>query len=476
MNKKRICIYGTGGNGIKVYHVLKDKYAVEGFIDKRASEIGRIEGEAVWSLEDFNVEKDCIIIITVKNIFLHDEIVRELIKRGYHYFIFKAGNVLKGNTSEREKIVDDLYETIVEKKCLPNIMEVPKTERIEYRFDNKLLICKGESAVKAWCPIELLFNYENSNDYSGLNMPLFFPLIDLFRFFLGQYGASVDQCKDAVGNFLLYAGEWLYNNGREMTETQMNSFLESRRSIFEQMQKMVEVDIDFFKRNCVNVVYKGKKFFMVSSGRNRVCFLIAKGFKYVPVEMSYDDYEKWCDMEYVKEVEREINDKDINTFFALHTNPYLADFRTEFNDYQRLFLIPAATYIYKKVFSENVINLKGKIQRFDYMKALCQIRESVFRVLANDGNIANEYFESIEFSIAACTSDAKYLLVNSVNIENEEQTYKEISNFEGEIAFCMEYENGEVDKILDGKNFRLESILFRSYYRNRMIYGAIYKR
>ena len=128
-------------------------------------------------------------------------------------------------------------------------------------------------------------------------------MVELYKFFLGDKAIAEEE---AISNFIVYCCEWLNKNEGELTEEQEKSFIESRVAVFQDMQKMVELYIDFFKRNCPRVTYDEGKFYLTSSGRNRVTFLIAKGFKYIPVEMSNQDYEKWCDLEFVKKIEENI--------------------------------------------------------------------------------------------------------------------------------------------------------------------------
>lgn len=401
LKDNNILIYGTGGNGIELYHRLHHHHSIFGFIDKRADEIRDNFERPVFTLQEIShrlsrdEKENMVVIIAIKNVFIHSEIASELLHNGFSYLIYKPLNILKNRGNETEIQINEIYEYMVEKRqCMMNI-SIPQTKEILFQFENKLLINKNEDEIVTWLPIEILFNYKYSNDFPGINMPLFFPLVELYRAFMGDMEISLSQ---AIDNFYLYSCEWLYQNKRLLTETQKNSLLESRRQIFSEMQKMAEVDIDFFKENAPLVEKDGKRFYMKSSGRNRVAFLIAKGFKYVPVRMDQADYEEWCDFDLVHKKELDIKEKKINCFFAPYPNPYLVDYPIYFTDYQRLFLQSIANEITKEIYLKNVISRDG-INRIAFDCVERDKEKTIFLLRVNDDGIAREYFLNIGFLV-----------------------------------------------------------------------------
>lgn len=368
LKKSNVLIYGTGGNGAGLYNRIMSFCKVLGFIDKRAKKIGTMFDKPVFTIDEVSQrlstdeKQNVIVIITVKNVFIHSEIVKELLNNDFAFFVYKPLNVLKNRGNATEIRINDIYECIVERKEYMENIDIPRTKEILYEFENKLLIAKEQDYVSTWMPVELLFNYKNSYDYPGINMPLFFPLVELYKAFLGSRDVSLEQ---AIDNFYLYCGEWLHQNEKRLTEEQKDSFLESRVSIFGEMQKMAEVDIKFFEHNAPLVEKENNIFFLKSSGRNRVAFLIAKGFKYVPVKMNINDYNEWCNIGFVNEKEREINQNNVNCFFASYPNPYLVDYPVCFTDYQRLFLQPVANEVMKELYLKNII-VEDNVRRVDF--------------------------------------------------------------------------------------------------------------
>lgn len=475
LDECNLLIYGTGGNGMGVYKCLSPFCNILGFIDKRAEKINSIFEKPVFTLQQIseklpeNERDKTVVIITIKNVFMHSDIAKELLKNGFMFLIYKPLNILKSRGNKTDIQVNDIYENIVEKRQWTTNILVPRTKEILFEFQNKLFISRNEDEVTTWVPVEILFNYKESYDYPGINMPLFFPLVELYKAFLGTREVPLEQ---AINNFYLYCGEWLYRNKKPFTEEQKESFLESRRAIFEEMQKMAEVDIDFFKTNAPFVEKDGRKLFLKSSGRNRVAFLIAKGFKYVPVRMSSMEYNEWCDMDLVHEKERDINESGINCFFAPYPNPYLVDYPMYFTDYQRLFLQPVANEIIKKIYLNNVVNEEG-LNRVFFEGVEQEKKKICFYFRVNDDGIAEEYFKNIGFmtsEISGRNDDLEKILV----IDDENYMKGKDILYSADFQRIYLLQKGNDIKIINDFEqcgYKLNYRVFESICRNDMMRG-----
>lgn len=473
LENAKVLIYGTGGNGLRLSEIIKSFCCVEGFIDKRAHDIGNKNGWNVYTISEAvkhcQKKDDYVIFITVKNVFAHDEIANQLLENGFHRIVYKPGNVLKRSADETELAIDKIYETLIERKEYHSGFEISYIDSIRTTLRDRLCIEKKKEIVKAWCPVELLFNYKESYDYPGLNMPLFFPMVELYRFFLGDKELIEEE---VVSNFIVYSCEWLNKNEDKLTEGQEKSFIESRAAVFQEMQKMAEVDIDFFKRNCPRVTYEEGKFYLISSGRNRVSFLIAKGFKYIPVEMSAQDYEKWCDLELKKRMEEYIAQNKINSFFAPFPNPYLVDLAFDFVDYQRLFLFPVANSILKRIYKTNR-KKKESLTLTDFECVERDKKSTEIEFALQDDGIAKHYFESLGFDMNAhCDSGQKYLLIDSMYRGDKailRKNYKAVFFLERESAYLKEQD-------LSDYGYTRRDYIFNSMMRQGKIRAVMYDR
>lgn len=470
----KILIYGAGGNGIRFYERHKKQLQMVCFIDKRANEIKSIDELPVLSLEEVFekfVDKDeCVVFITVKNVFSHTEIAKVFVENGFHRIIYKSDNALKGIANIEDQAIDEIYENLIERKGHKYNFSIPFTKSIYTSFKDRLCIEVTATEIIAWCPVELLFNYKASNDYPGLNLTLFFPLVELYRFFLGD--SSIDK-EEVLENFFVYSCEWLKKNGRELNESQKNSFLESRTAVFEEMQKMSEVDIDFFKKNCPEVQYESGKFYLSSSGRNRVSFLIAKGFKYVPVRMSDKDYLEWCDLQHIYEMENYVNANGIKSFFAPYPNPYLLDFPIDFVDYQRLFLWPIANEIVKEIYKDSRVT-EGSLTCINYDKVEKEKSKVSVVCYLKDDDIACQYFRSIGLHTDVNKNIGQYYLVIDSCVK---RNLKEIFVNNYKRIYFLDREDGRVrGNSFTDFGFIKSRILFETMTRKGCICAEVFEK
>ena len=296
---KKCVIYGAGGNAYRLIKILKENcYTIIAVIDMRAKDIQYLEGIPVYTLLDFNnlnIEKEeCVIFITVKNVFEHINIVRELLGNGYENIVYKPYTILQGMHDEDWDSIDRAYECLVEKNQLLDkescFVAKSQHERLMI-YTDKLCIEKSDEAVKCWLPIELLCNYDREDAFKLIPMGAFYPILNLYQYLLSK--CTVDDWDVICEEFLLYSGDWIKKTGSLCTDSLKKRLLQSRVAVFGEMQKKADIDKQFFLHNSVQVKRNGSVFSLTSSGRNRVAFLIAKGYRYIPVEMSLNDYTEW---------------------------------------------------------------------------------------------------------------------------------------------------------------------------------------
>ncbi len=472
-----ILIYGTGGNGRILFHkLIRDEFNVLGFIDKRAEEIGLLEGKKVYNpqtdLKFLKEKEKIVIIITIKNVFAHMKITKELFDIGFSHIIFKSLNVLHDVADKKEKEIDAIYETVVEARktneAIPFGIYVPELDKIEIKLKDRLYIKEKDDLVYAWCPVELLFNYKDAQLFAKVNMALFFPIVELYKAFLGNEAVCIKECLD---NFYVYAGEWVVKNNEQYRDSLKKSLLESRYSVFKEMQKLFETQNDFFIDNAPHVERGDKnRFYMSSSGRNRVSFLIAKGYRYVPVKMNKKDYIGWCDLSHVEQFYNSF-EKEYKDYFAPYPNPYLVDLNYEFIDYQKLFLQHIANDLTKKAYIDSVQEMNG-IEVYTLQKSEEYWYRIGIKFMIDDGDIGREYFDRIGFSDSI--SDSNY---SNILVFNDKYLYEAID-------FLLHFGVSEVyvlttnEKLIDNAMFTNgiweKTNIFHSLCLNGILQGIHY--
>lgn len=362
--EKEYLIYGAGGGGLKLIPVFKEKgYCLKGFIDQRAASLGNVQGMQVWDWDTvcgLSGEADkIIVIITTKNVFDHTKIASQLAQNGFKQCVYKPLPILQGyNDDELEKIskAHDIFLIDID---IPQEQELIKVDETIYKmhYKDSLFISQNGADVLVWMPLELLFNYRESDAYENLNMASFFPLDNLYRMFLGNQNEAYEKILD---DFYTYASEWASRNQVEVTTDLKLSWLESRKDSFKQMQKISDYDFDFFYRNAPQVEMDEEgRFHMVQSGRNRVVFLAAKGYRHVPVKMKMGDYQRWLNEECFARIKEYMESRHIDRIYAPVGHPYFKDIEVEFVDYYRLVCFPIYKYLFQTFYRGSRKNIDG---------------------------------------------------------------------------------------------------------------------
>lgn len=285
-----VIIYGSATMGsMLVDRLHKANIVVKGFIDKRAYEIKELKGYKVWSIDDHelneNIDESTVIIIAVKNVFIHKEIIDTLIKntscRKYIYVPF--------GTTDQEIITKNVFNTLFyEDINLPYELEEVKDIKLNcfQRADNRKEI---ENKVVLLVPTGMIFTNNVSKEqtiWGDIPILGYFPHIRLFQFFANEENGDIKS-------YL----EFCITASKDMqilqSEAWMNNIIENRKNVYDQMLNEYDLSSDFFYLNAPTAKWNDKGYFNLTSGKHRAIFLISKGCRYIPLKISLSDEEKW---------------------------------------------------------------------------------------------------------------------------------------------------------------------------------------
>lgn len=267
--------------------MLKQKYNVVGFIDKRAQDIKECLGLPVYSLEELrkSVKEDTVIFVAVKNVYYHEDIVESLNSLGYFNVIYKTQKAIAGDMESVERNLDVVYEGIYKKgNVLPIQIPIIKVQKsINWKED--VFLKEGTEDIVVKIPVELL--YTGVTDATWMNVPvlLLIPYIDLFRYFQGQEQYSPND-------YIELCQRGAENENLKITKSWKEYVLLNRRDIFEQMYLKYEFEPDYFLESAPKVRWNKRGHFTIETGKHRVCFLISMGLMNIPVRISKSD---WAD-------------------------------------------------------------------------------------------------------------------------------------------------------------------------------------
>lgn len=349
-------IYGAGGN---CYHIKrlfdKEKYSIAAILDKRAEEMHFIEDTPVYTLEQFTKQEqlkdNIVIIVSIKNVFEHVNIARELLELGYKNIIYKPFPILQGEHDEEWDSINCVYEAILEEEKLSGLngKKIACSRRNHLvQFKDELIIEESNDTVMCWMPVELVCNYDREDAYRLLPMAAFYPLLNMYQYLLSS--GYTYEWENILNDFFLYSIDWVERTGKELSEGLKTSMINSRISVFGGMQKKADLDSHFFVRNAVSVKrIDPMRFYLTTSGRNRVSFLIAKGHRFVPVHMSREDYACWLNQRNFEELKQYLEKNCINCLFTTVQHPLMISYASETTDYISMFCMPVVREIYRQL-------------------------------------------------------------------------------------------------------------------------------
>lgn len=496
-------IYGAGGNCYHIKNLLQNaKYSVEAILDKRAETIHDIEMIPVYTLEKFalmdDVKQNRIIIISVKNVFEHINIVRELLEQGYKNIIYKPFPVLQGEQDEEWDSINYAYEMIVEHEKLLDLRQ----KQIACSRGNHLMTFKDELYMKedkekvmCWMPVELVCNYSREDAYKQLPMAAYYPLLNLYRYLLDS---GIKQgWEDIEKDFFLYAIDWVERTGKEFTDSLKSSMLNSRIDVFGEMQKKADIDKDFFVRNAVSVKrIDSLRFSLSTSGRNRVSFLIARGSRFIPVYVSREDYNAWMNPDKFEKLRQYLEKMKINKLFAAVPHPMMISYKSETIDYIHLFCMPVVREIYRLLHWKSAginnnyykINVEKYNERKSELKIFAAVKDegcigrlllmygiNCYRLCADEkqkeiSKLIDELFwikDSGEISADNCKDiflQCRILIVDSRMI------IPFITDFKGTAVFLLQW--GESNRLGDlEERFTRRRLLFQTIWQREKVSG-----
>ncbi len=295
--QKKYLLYGAASFGTLIKGVLEQsKIKIVGFIDQRAYEMASYDGLPVWGIDSVPIEYmdgETEIIISVKNVFEHENIAHELYARGWRFMIYKPYSVLLGYGNEKEnrigKIWDGLADGIFHVETVVPECQAGKGKEIH----DFAYISEEDNKIVAYIPAEFIFtnNYQDSKvgKWGNISILAFFTHIDFFRFL--NYDKTANP-EDYVQEFCVFIANQETNIN--ITDAWKNNVVKNRTQIYEQMKDALDLDPGFFVRNAAEAEWNGQNgYFNLLSGKHRCTFQAAMGKKYLPLKISKEDYAKF---------------------------------------------------------------------------------------------------------------------------------------------------------------------------------------
>lgn len=300
-------IYGAGEKGTMYLTALeKLGYKVVCFIDRSVS--GKRDGLNIYRINDEfftdDIKHNCIVVVTVLNVFSHDCIADELHRNGFCCILFKTGLMREKN--QWELYLNELYDGLYPFNTWKGNLYVPCYEELKQGSDNNNLKYTDHENlfVRYNVPIEYIAS-EHAERLEGYglsfddDMKILFDKSVLWFLYCGDLYRAMQGQLDFEENkeFIKWFKKFYVKTNTILKHSEVESMFEKhlmdRKSIFLEMEHAYNKYFQFFEENPPYLKWNARGFFNISEGKNRTAFMMSHGMMDIPCIMSKDDYEKW---------------------------------------------------------------------------------------------------------------------------------------------------------------------------------------
>lgn len=436
-----LVLYGAATMGGIVYsNLTANKYHVLGFFDKRADEINEYMNLPVFQYQKTDcVDQDkVVILITVKNVFEHSAIAKELLQYGYSNLIFFPIEILERRGLQCHLDMEANYQYFVSKDFEGD--RVVKLEPLTKEFFQdpiQTIVVLEESDQTIVAPLfvgNLMVDKDRDHVESReINVLLLQPHIKFFQFMLGEAEGEMESYMD----YCIHAAQ--ENDSIQRTERWKENVISNRRDIFARLEYGSMLDSRFLIQKAPMVKWNPNGYFNLLSGKHRCAYFISKKQFYIPVKMSKDDFFLWQQASKAKlQNDLELAKKTSNLIFE---NPFLYQKIDSEKCFQHLLLFHIAAQIHEYWNVNGVSNTVNHKKILLVGESMNQIIEEFFTFMGAEvdsydlafreqstGNLLNATSHFYDLGISFIKESSKYCKNNIFILQKEDKDLKLLSH------------------------------------------------
>lgn len=483
----KIIVYGAGMIGKQLAsRLLAQGHAVINYIDARADEIVSLNGIEVISIDEarrINDKESIVVFIAVKNVFQHAKIVEELRNIGFEYIIFNPVAIIQDfEVCDNLKMINDVYEAVVENEGEFNV-HVPSCKNINLvEVKDWAIIKEAHNNVIAYVPIELLFTNDNpdNKEWSKKNFLATYVAVDMYE---GLNSKNINYSSQLVNE---YINKIALVGAKKMDlvvgKNWERNVLTGRKDVYWHMKRKMSLQPDFFINNCPYVSYEKNRFILLSSGKNRISFLIEEGFQYIPVEMSSQDYANYLNPEKAKKVYTLMEKLPTDNFTTI-PHPYFYYIDSQAPGYVFGWLKKVGKiisrinyYFTKNNYYEGMKIIDALEDQGSSSRFLSNLGCCVTRISNTQTDVENLLYDLLgaEYTLKAESNEKCDVCLVNTNIANKDITKKIIRNCK-KICFVQVIKNEEwLDEYLREKGFPIRHLIYEDFWGSDVVVGYVY--
>lgn len=289
-NNTPIYLYGAASVGRVVYE--RNAFLnICGFLDVRAREIIQFKGLPVLTVEQAAeniLGEEAVIMLSVKNVFEHEDIASVLHEAGFDKIIYKSRAVLEDRGNIDEVNLSETWDALVDGRFVCNGKNLSCFQgNNSYSFEDYAILSRENGRVLAYLPVELIYTNIRKDKWADLNILGYYPHIYLFYYLSNKKNGQVKDYLKFAEEIALEQGDII------VTEAWRKNVLRNRTDVYENMRLNMDINPHFFYKNAPTATWNAKGYFNLTSGKHRCAFLVSQGYRYIAVSMKEEDYESF---------------------------------------------------------------------------------------------------------------------------------------------------------------------------------------
>lgn len=295
-----LIVYGAGLKGEMFIEIAAEiGLQVIAYLDRKAMYMQDRRDIPIYepATPQISMEKrqKAVVIISVNDIFSHEEIANMLVKQGFSYILYKP-NMLKA-LSEKELKISDIFDAFyLDRKLLG--AEIPSY--IEKK-ENKIcpdIVRESKEHFMIYEPAEILFTNSKAaflRKFQGINEQINQTSNILSYLYCGELfkgyedGMNLEEWQRFIE--IYQEGSFSYLNGEHQREA-FRRHMQSRYKIYQTMIKAFQINPLFFEQSPVIIEQNDYGRLVIKDGANRTAFLLAKGMFWIPCRVEKNLYKE----------------------------------------------------------------------------------------------------------------------------------------------------------------------------------------
>lgn len=300
----KLVVYGASEMArIWTENILKKGFNVCAFLDRNAKSIGQVMGIPVFTLEEWENPSDALVMIMLTNAAQHQEIASRLYEKGVNQVIFFPMST-NGLNIKKVSELRKVYNQCIRQSFDPEIPDIPFfRELLDGGGKPEAVICQYSKEVVLWCPVELCYSiremgrdviwYSDCTEDKRLLRMKYLSDKNIYNLF--PYWELFDYCYGETEECPLYLKVYGKSDQYQKDTYDAGGLLADRSRLIQLYEEEIckHRGISFFEESPADATVGEKGKVIIRDGWHRSIFLVRRGYKWIPVRITAEEYKRF---------------------------------------------------------------------------------------------------------------------------------------------------------------------------------------